>query len=243
MRSRKAGPPHERRAVPAPTRIASAIRCQILSCGLPPGERITESLLSRKYSVGQPTVREALFLLEREGLVTRVPNIGTFVRELDIPDVANLYQIRGALEGLAAELAAQRATAEEISQLRELGHEMERRAKTSGKTGFFQADLEFHRFLWKISGNPELPGILDPVVTPLLTFSFLRIERTLEELLQSSANHQEIVEALTSGPAAAREALERNNRLFLERYMASVLSVLMPDHGRSRLAGPALPPA
>ena len=210
-----------------PTGIANAVRDQILNGEFAPGERITESQLSRRLKVGQPSVREALFLLEREGLVKRVANVGTFVRELDLTNISNLYQIRSALEGLAGELAAQRAPREEMERLYELGEALKTGAHKEGKEGFLQADLAFHRHLWKISGNADLAAVLEPVVVPLLTFSFMRIERKLEDLLRSAEAHLVIVDALAEGPIAARKAIEHNMHSFLERYMSSVLERLL----------------
>lgn len=211
-----------------PAAIASVIREKIFRGELTPGARLIENALSKELRAGQPTVREALFTLEREGLVERVPNLGTFVRELDIKDISNLYRVRAELEGLAGELAAQRATREEIERLRDMAMEMKSGARGGGKWGFLQADLAFHRFLWKLSGNPQLAALLEPVVVPLLAFSYMQIDRTTEELFQSADVHISIADALVRGPREARAAIETNMRVFLDRYFSYVLNAVLP---------------
>lgn len=220
-----------------PANIAAVIREKILRGELQPGAHLAEGSLSRELHAGQPTIREALFLLEREGLVRRVPRLGTFVAELDLDDIGQLFQVRGALEGLAAELAARRVGQEAVEELRRRAEEMKACARRHGKWGFFQADLAFHRHLWSLSGNPHLARMLESVVVPLFVFSYMRLERSLEDLETSADSHLAIAEALSRGPAEARAAVEGSVRLFLSRHLASVLDRFLPDGAGSPVAG------
>lgn len=228
-RTNHSGPGHNGKHSSVPTAIAGAIRDKILRGVLMPGERITESALSKELQAGQPSVREALFTLEREGLVRRVANLGTFVTELDLKDISNMYQIRAELEGLAGELAASRAKPRDIEHLQDLAEAMKQGAQESGKWGFLQADLAFHRELWRLSGNPHLAVMLESIVVPLLAFGYTQVERTNPELLQSAEVHMQIVEGMRKGPAECREAVRANMRIFLDRYFRYVLNGVLPE--------------
>jgi DNA-binding GntR family transcriptional regulator len=208
-----------------PQSIAEMLREKILSGEWPGGARITESVISKKFRVGQPSVREALFILERQGLVKRVANLGTFVRELDIRDVSELYQIRKKLEGLAFELAAQRASKEQITELKKLVEDMKQAALKKGKRGFFESDLAFHRRVWELAGNQQLLRVLEQIVVPLFAFSFLRIERETTDLTRSALDHISLVDALAKDPEQAREMSEKIVETFLQRYLSHVLNV------------------
>jgi len=225
LMARSSSPLKSRTSVPSG--IAAQIRERILRGQLPPGTRLIENSLSKELKAGQPTVREGLFMLEREGLVERVPTLGTFVRELGVREVGNLFQIRTELEGLAAELAAHRAKPEDLVKLGALADDMRTGAQERGKWGFLQADLAFHRYLWRLSGNAELCALLEPMVVPLLAFSYMQIERTTASLEESVAAHQSIATALGSGPREARAAVEANMRTFLNRYFSSLLESLL----------------
>lgn len=211
-----------------PDKIAGQLREKILSGKLRPGERLSENRISVELKVGQPTVREALFGLEREGLVERVPNLGTFVRELGLREASDLYQVRAELEGLAARLAAQRAQPQEIEELLSLAVGMKSAAKDHGKEGFLTADLAFHRYLWQLSGNAQLAAFLEPVVVPLLAFGYREVDRSYAEFAESADLHISIAESLTLGPDAAAAAMQANIRRFLERYFAHVLKNVLP---------------
>lgn len=105
--------------VAAPLRIEllGKIRAAISSAEYKPGERLIERVLCEKYGVSRTVVREALRHLEAEGLVTIVPNHGPVVTVLNHEDAAALFEVRAALEALAAERFAERATAEERKEL------------------------------------------------------------------------------------------------------------------------------
>jgi DNA-binding GntR family transcriptional regulator len=208
-----------------PRSIAEMLREKILSGELLGGARITENLISKNFGVGQPSVREALFILERQGLVKRVANLGTFVRELDVRDVSELYQIRKKLEGLAFELAAHRAGKEQIAELKSLVDNMKQAALKKGKRGFFESDLTFHRRVWELAGNQQLVQVLEQIVVPLFAFSFLRIERETADLTQSAIDHVSLVDALAKSPEQARQMSEKVVETFLQRYLSHVLNV------------------
>jgi DNA-binding GntR family transcriptional regulator len=104
-------------AAPLRQELLSHIRAAISSGEYPPGERLIERVLCEKYGVSRTVVREAVRHLEAEGLVTIVPNRGPVVTVLSREDAAGLFEVRAAMEGLAAERFAERATTEERAAL------------------------------------------------------------------------------------------------------------------------------
>ncbi len=87
--------------------IAETLRCSILAGDFAPGERLLEVHLSERLDVSRTPIRAALQSLAGEGLLTHIPNRGYYVREFCIDDIVEAYEIRAALEGLAAKRAAQ----------------------------------------------------------------------------------------------------------------------------------------
>jgi DNA-binding GntR family transcriptional regulator len=90
--------------------VADALREEIERGLLAPGERLVEMALARRFEVSQGPVREALRLLEREGLVDHRPRRGVYVRVLSARDIEEVYSLRAAIEGLAVRRAVQLMT-------------------------------------------------------------------------------------------------------------------------------------
>jgi DNA-binding GntR family transcriptional regulator len=95
----------------------SALRDLIVHHELPPGSRLTESMLSERFSVSRTPLREALKVLSSEGLVEILPNRGARVVTLTVADIKNLFEVIGALESLAGRLACQHISDAEICDL------------------------------------------------------------------------------------------------------------------------------
>src|SRR5690606_12292208 len=97
--------------------VFEVLREAIITGKLRPGERLMEVQLAEELGVSRTPVREAIRKLELEGLVLMIPRRGAYVAEISMKDIADVFEIRAALEGLAAQLAAERCTPEEIENL------------------------------------------------------------------------------------------------------------------------------
>jgi len=93
------------------------IRRWIVEGRLRPGERLVEQRLAEELELSRTPIREALRMLQSEGLVRFEPNRGARVRSLTVADIDDLYELRGRLEAMAAELAAVRATPDQLDRL------------------------------------------------------------------------------------------------------------------------------
>lgn len=105
-------------AAPLREQVTDVLREAILDFRLRPGERLVERDLIEKTGVSRATIREVLRQLTAEGLVTVIPQRGAVVVELTRKEAADLYEVRTMLEGLAARLFAERATDEQVKELR-----------------------------------------------------------------------------------------------------------------------------
>ncbi|HVX34369.1 MAG TPA: GntR family transcriptional regulator [Solirubrobacterales bacterium] len=106
-------------AAPLREQVTDVLREAILDFRLRPGERLVERDLIEKTGVSRATIREVLRQLTAEGLVTVIPQRGAVVVELTRKEAADLYEVRTMLEGLAARLFAERASDEQVKELRE----------------------------------------------------------------------------------------------------------------------------
>lgn len=155
----------ERRLVPVkldsykPLReiVLEALREAIVSGILEPGERLMEIQLAEEMGVSRTPVREAIRKLELEGFVVMVPRKGAYVAGVSYKDVKDVFEIRTALEGLAAGLAAEKVTDEELEQL-ERALYFEKEPDTLEE--MVKSDIDFHALLYKASRNERLIGIL-----------------------------------------------------------------------------------
>ena len=206
--------------------VSGVIREAILNGKLSPGERIVESQLAKQMSVGQNAVREALQELEFQGFVTKTPNKGTFVTDLSLDDINQIYTFRMEFEGFAAQLAreAGRPNAQDISELERALRGMQEGADASDFLKFSRSDLEFHEIIWHASGNYYVEKALRAVAIPQFSYVLVRSFRHTHLNLQAiTQQHREILENLKSGkPLACREYLTKITEDFWRQIVSSI---------------------
>lgn len=178
-------------------RIVEVIRQAITSGDLNPGDRIVELRLAKQLGVGNTAVREALFELERAGLVTRIPNKGSFITKTTIEDAQQIFGVRKALESLAVELASEHMSPPYVDMLQGLVHAMRAAAEANDFERFYQNDLEFHRTLWQLSQNRFLAASLETLVVPLFAYFLIRTRGDYQvDLLDSAERHRQLLDTV-----------------------------------------------
>jgi DNA-binding GntR family transcriptional regulator len=145
--------------------VVELLREAILSGKLSPGERIVELRLSKQLGTSQAPVREALALLERQGLVVKVANRGTFVSRLHACELRELFTLRAVLDAFAARLAADRARPADIDRLRLLIAQMHAAEKGADHAALTEAHLLLHETIYEISGHSMLAEIFAQIST------------------------------------------------------------------------------
>lgn len=213
----------------------SVLREAILQGHLRPGERLLVDALGTELGMSRTPVREALLMLEREGLVSSLPKRGTVVRVFTPTEVDEIYRMRMLLEGTAARQAAALITEDQVRALQAIHDDMERRIgedHAEGSEAFGEwlqfmvaRNNEFHSILVKASNFAVLERVLKSVVAlPLVLRAFSWYSK--DEVRRSNQQHQEIVRAVANRDAARAEALTAEHidlarRVLLAQYAGS----------------------
>jgi DNA-binding GntR family transcriptional regulator len=204
--------PGELRIPSAPEVVANVIRDAIMVGRLKPGDRILEKQWATSLGVGQPTLREALTQLQFQGMVRRVAHRATYVNQLQKDDLVRLLEVRLPLEAIAFDRAARRITEEVKEELAELVAQMETAVQNQDMSAFHDADVGFHRGIWKLTDNEYLHMCLESVAIRLFVFSVIGDRPNLHhENLAAVRQHQGMLEGICTGdPAKARRAFVTN---------------------------------
>ena len=133
--------------------IKDYIQKQIADGVYRPGDRIVETQLARELEVSQAPVREAILELSTMGLLEERPYSGTYVRNLSIADIEDIFDIRAFVEEYAARRAAKRVTEEQLTEMEDVLKEMEQNRDLSE---FVHLDTEFHALVMDAAGSPAL---------------------------------------------------------------------------------------
>lgn len=141
--------------------VFESIREAILDGRLKPGERVMEIQLAEKLGVSRTPVREAIRKLELEGLLIMEPRKGAYVADVSLKDVIDVLEVRSSLEGLAASLAAIRASEEEIELLKEKAVQFKESIEKNDVQGMINKDTEFHEAILQAAKNKKLTSIIE----------------------------------------------------------------------------------
>lgn len=193
-----------RQDYPLRDQVRDELRKQIIHGQLKPGQRLVEQALADEFGVSRIPVREALRMLEAEGIVSVAPRVGAMVSALTRSDLEYLYEVRTALEVQVFRLAAERATPQDIQRLQQLMEQARLAANTGDHADNIKINIEFHEMVTEIVGNPFLSSMLEPLNSRLglLFGQSHEHERQLTE-------HTGLVEAIADrdGERAAAAAL------------------------------------
>jgi DNA-binding GntR family transcriptional regulator len=176
--------------------VVAALKDAFFSGRLRPGAAIVERQIAKQMNVGTPAVREALISLKHEGFVRRVKNKGTFITAFDADEVRQLYTLRIELETLALQWARPLVTKSDVEHLRSLVDRLVEAGQNENRREFLECDFAFHRYCWKLSGNPFLAETLERLMAPLFTFVVLASTHPLTAAM--GREHYALVEALAS---------------------------------------------
>lgn len=150
--------------LPLRDRIREALQTRISDGRLRPGDRLFEQDLAAEFGVSRVPVREAIRMLQSEGLVEVYPRRrGVFVRSLDRRQLEELFDVREALEVLAARLAAGNSRTGSVDRLGELSRQARDGLREQDFDAMSKANAAFHEELVAVSGNELLGSILEPL--------------------------------------------------------------------------------
>ena len=192
--------------------LVDVLEEEIVLGWLQPRERLVEEELSRRFATKRHLVREAIFELERMGLVERVPNKGAVVRSLDPLEVRQVYDVRIALETLAAELIPLPASPETISGLRDIQRGHTKAVDAGDPRAAFHANMAFHNALFAACGNSHLVDLIRQSAKKVHGARSLTAVDPVY-LRRACDEHWAMIEALETGDRARLKNLFRDHIL------------------------------
>ena len=207
---------------PASDRLVERIGDCIFSGEFPPGAKLTEVELARRFGVSRAPLREALFRLEERQLIERAPFSSMRVASLEADTVEELYEVRAVLEGLACRRAAAVISADQVAALRALMATRKTALQASPPADMRELPTiqDFHRMIAEISGNRALARLLNSEIWRFIRAMYRRWARSTARAEDGLAEHARIVEALAVHDGELAELLMR-------RHVASSLRGLM----------------
>ena len=140
--------------------VLAALRADVVSGHLRPGEQVVQETLAERYGVSRVPLREALKILEGEGLVTYHPHRGYFVAELSMDDLREAYRIRELLESEALDAALSRLSADDLDRVEGLAVEVEAAMAAGDVLAITDANRRFHFAIFEASAMPRLVRLL-----------------------------------------------------------------------------------
>lgn len=173
---------------------------------LRPGQRIRQNELAEKLGVSRQPVSHALHLLYRQGLVAESGRRGFEVTQLDPCRIRQLYEVRGAIDALAAQLAAQRAKSDTAGRVRLEGALRAGRTidKNTPLAALIALDVEFHRAIYQLAGNPVIEETIAPQ-WPHMRRSMATVLTELDYRESAWTQHEAIARHIFLGEASAAE--------------------------------------
>jgi DNA-binding GntR family transcriptional regulator len=197
----------------------SALRRAITTGQLPPGTHLVETELSEALQISRGTLREAMRQLQQEGLISAGARGRLSVRHLDAKEIKNIFDVRAALESLAAqELAGREDRSGAVAELRKAVADMEKWA-ASNLEDRIEADLKFHRTMCHLTGNETLLHLWSSLEGSIrMSIMFAGVDRALKNM--DAKRHYDIVDAIESGDADKAAATVRE-------HMAGAATVLV----------------
>jgi DNA-binding GntR family transcriptional regulator len=194
-------------------RVFDRVRLAIESGAMPTGSKISEPELARAYGISRGPLREAIARLESCGLVVRRANVGARVVSLSSGQLLEIYQVREALEGMAARLAAERITEPEVAELRALLAQHGEQIERDDGHAYFQkqGDLDFHYRIVQASRNARLIDLLCDDLYYLMRVYRYQFGMQSRRAPRAYVEHEHIVEAIERGDGELAELLMRHH--------------------------------
>lgn len=213
------------KTMPFHLQVYQILRESILTGKYRPGERLLEQKLAQELEVSRSPVREALRMLEQDGLVVTMDNgSGTIVNPMEVEDIEEIYQCRIAIEPYAGYLAVLKIKDREIEELRQLVHEAEIAYEHKESERVVELNTMFHDQIIRISGNQRLIEIADRIqsLSILARNTELKIYSRPWDYLEE---HKAILEAFSlkdpqQVESMIRKHIENDWKYYSQRYCA-----------------------
>jgi DNA-binding GntR family transcriptional regulator len=176
--------------------LVKALEDEIIFGELPPGMRIVEEEVVARFKVSRSPVREALRVLEQDGLVTRELRRGVRVSGISLADLDEVYSCRIPLEGLAAELAAKNRSEESLAAIRAAFAKMRKAFGADTLKDFFRCNVGLSEAVYQAGGSQTLKRLLGTISSQALRYRYMAYRHVPEMMQDSVEANSEIIEAI-----------------------------------------------
>lgn len=226
--------------------VTNKIRAAIVSGEMKPEEHYSAIAISERLGVSRTPVREALQLLEKEGIVTVAKNRGVRVNQISLDDIIEVFQVRLIIEPPAAARAVLNASDRDLEKLSELHSEMIKIGQTGDGRATLEADKKFHLYLLGLANNAKLDGIVGELRNLVLAHGQVTIPqaRTSQDL---AGDRDELMTAILErdpeGAATAMRSHVARTAQLLVRAVCARTPGLNVDQYLERLDQLTFPPS
>lgn len=224
--------PETRRAKGTGARIAyEAIRDEILTLVMEPGQALDETLLADRFGMSRSPIREALIRLAGEGLVVMLPNRSTIVAPIDVPSFPKYVEALDIAQRMNTRLAAELRSDADLKQIAKRQKEFESAVKTGNHLAMSEANKRFHMAIAAAGRNPFLAAFYERLLDQgrrMLHLHFDFVERTDGYLLTDE--HAEMLEAIRARDVARADALAHaHTRQFRDNFLQFMQQTYLGD--------------
>ncbi|MCL6600404.1 MAG: GntR family transcriptional regulator [Alicyclobacillus macrosporangiidus] len=177
-------------------RIFKALRLQIITGQLRPGDRIVELRVAESFGTSQAPVREALQRLDHEGLVETIPHTGTFVSHMSFGEIEQLFEMRRFIEIASGKVLLRRARDSDVAALRTAYENMRSAAQRGDLTELVTQDVEFHRLLIALADRKVFLRVWNTMDGQIRRFISHVSVKYFDEMITLAERHEPILEAI-----------------------------------------------
>lgn len=217
-------------------RAYDKLKAMILSGRFKSDEALSERSLAALLSVSRVPVREAIKELEREGLLIVVPRSGILIRRLRLDEVRELYEVRQAVEGMAAYLCAARKQDGTVTAMRERLEGLAAQGKAVNHAHIQKASADFHSMLFEVAGNAQLQSVyetIEPRIELNLRLTAVHDTKRIEQALHE---HIKIARAIERRDGEKAERLTREHLENGKTARLKILAALEPAVAKTKVA-------
>lgn len=177
---------------------------------LSPGQKIIESKLIRHFKTSRTPFREAVKMLEATGFLETFHNRGTYVKEISVAEVKNIYDTLSALEGFAVRLTTESITDKQIEMLEKLNNKLRTLNNLTKRKQYVKKNVEFHSLFSRLSGNDFLGNLIQETRDRVYRYRFagIAMEGHIQEFI---SDHEAVLEAVKKRDAKRSEEKMRKH--------------------------------
>lgn len=187
--------------------VFNTLRNAILRGDLKPGERLMEMHLANKLGVSRTPIREAIRMLEQEGLAVTIPRKGAQVAKMTEKDLQDVLEIRDSLDELAVRMACQRLTEDQLVELKSAMKDFEIATKSKDARKICEADENFHNVIYRMADNPKLGTIVNNLREQMYRYRY--------EYVKENSSYQQLIHE----HAAIIEGFEKRDEAYVKEIM------------------------